>query len=380
MDSLSVYRQIYNDLLEKIVSGRYNAGDRLPSESDLSQAYGVSRITSKRALDLLADQGIIVRQSGKGSFVNGAYKNPADTAATRLIGFVLPDFSDSFGTRLIYSVEESCKAYGYQLVLRRTRDQSDEEEGAIKSLSGVAGILLLPVHGALYNPEVLKLIIDKRALVLVDRKMKGLGAPSISSNNMEAAEAGTRYLFQLGHRNIAFFSGPVNHTSTVEERQQGYLRAHAEFRTHPNPEYICQSFSSSWTGPYYSSKSVSMDVEAAIKYLKSHPEISAAFTSEYIIACMVKDAVEALGRKVPKDFSIVTFDSPPSVAEVPPFTHLFQDEYAMGKAAVQTLEGIISKNVPASAGEITVPARLIIGASTCAKDSGKTAKQSENKQ
>jgi len=374
MDSLSVYRQIYNDLLEKIVSGRYNAGDRLPSESDLSQAYGVSRITSKRALDLLAEQGIIVRQSGKGSFVNGNYKNPADAASSRTIGFVLPDFSDSFGTRLLYSIEESCKAYGYQLVLRRTRDQSEEEEQAIKSLSGAAGILLLPVHGALYNPEILKLIVDKRALVLVDRKMQGLGAPTVTANNLEAAEAGTRYLFQLGHRNIAFFSGPVNHTSTVEDRRQGYIRAHTEFGVQHKSEYLCHSFSSAWTGPYYSSESVSTDVEIAMKHLREHPEISAAFTSEHIIALIVKDAAEALGRKVPKDFSIVTFDAPPSVAEVPPFTHLLQDEYAMGKEAIETLQGIITKNASAPIADILVPARLVIGASTGAKDAGK-AKQ-----
>ena len=386
MEALSIYRQIYNDLLQKISSGHYEGGSRIPSENELSLAYGVSRITSKRALDLLAEQGIIIRYPGKGSFVNSNYLEGSNGSLSRSIGFIIPDFSDAFGTRLIYGVEDNCKALGYQLLLRRTRDRAQEEEEALRDLSHAAGVLLIPVHGELYNSELLKMIIDKRPLVFVDRKMQGLAAPTVSTNNTEAAETGTAHLFHLGHRNIAFFSGPVHHNSTVEDRRQGYIQAHSKFAIRHNPAFMCQDLSTAWTGPYYSSESVSKDVDIAIKHLKKHPEISAAFASEYIISLIIKDAAEALGKKIPKDFSVIGFDSPPSIAAVPPITHLYQDEYAMGKESVEILHRLITQspslqNPPAPAQETLIPAKLISGASTGPKIAAKAkqnGKQNEN--
>ena len=361
-----VYKKIYNDFLEKINSGSLKPGERLPSEMELCSLYNVSRITSKRALELLADQGYIFRSPGKGSFVssNLQQSDNKNSFLKETIGFILPDFADPFGTRLIYGIEESCAALGYHLVLKRTRDQCEDEEAAIKQLSGIAGILLVPVHGEYYNQEILKLVLNKKPLVFVDRKLKGLAAPAVTANNLEAAETGTRYLLEQGHRDIAFFSGPLIHTSTVEDRHQGFLTAHAKFRISHNPSYLCQDISSIWTWPFYSPKRINLDIKTASNLLKKHPEITAAFTAEYSMAIIVKTAAESLGMSIPENFSILTFDAPPSITGVPPFTHIFQDEYLVGKEAVRTLHSIITQNTPAPSADILVPARLIIGAST----------------
>ena len=55
MKQLPLYEQIYNDIIEGIENGTYKKGDRLPSEKELSEKYCVSRITSKKALELLED-------------------------------------------------------------------------------------------------------------------------------------------------------------------------------------------------------------------------------------------------------------------------------------------------------------------------------------
>ena len=368
MEDQPLYRQILNFLMEGISSGRFEAGARLPSEKELCEQFKVSRITSKRALDLLADQGYILRRPGKGSFVIGIQNSQAGApGASQTIGFIIPDFSDAFGTRLISSIEENCTALGYQLVLRQTRDHVEEEEKAIHSLSGAAGILLLPSHGELYNSEILKLIYNKRPVVFVDRKMRGLAAPTVSTNNLEAAEAGTRYLLSLGHRHIAFFSGPVNYTSTVEDRYHGLIQGFAKFGISHNPAYFCQSLSSAWTLPQ-SALMAKADMVIVAKHLKAHPEISAAFTSEYSFAVIVKTAAESLGRHVPRDFSILTFDAPPTFAPLPPITHFRQDEYVIGKRAVETLHGIIAGSSSPAAGDILIPAELVQGASTAPRD------------
>lgn len=62
-----MYKKIYDDLLEAIEKGIYSPGSKLPSEKELMEQYNVSRITSKKALEMLADQNIIVRMPGKGS-------------------------------------------------------------------------------------------------------------------------------------------------------------------------------------------------------------------------------------------------------------------------------------------------------------------------
>lgn len=69
MGKAIMYERIYGDLLAKIQSGDYQPGDRLPSEKELAEFYGVSRITAKKAMDMLAKENQINREPGRGSFV-----------------------------------------------------------------------------------------------------------------------------------------------------------------------------------------------------------------------------------------------------------------------------------------------------------------------
>lgn len=66
------YLQIFYDLQEKILSGRWVTGMMLPSELELCAQYAVSRITIRRSLNELDALGLIVRKQGKGSFVSNA--------------------------------------------------------------------------------------------------------------------------------------------------------------------------------------------------------------------------------------------------------------------------------------------------------------------
>jgi len=70
-----LYHQIYVLLRDGILSGRLKHGEGLPSEHDLARSYGVSRITAKRALDELAEAGLVVRARGRGTTVQ--YQPPA---------------------------------------------------------------------------------------------------------------------------------------------------------------------------------------------------------------------------------------------------------------------------------------------------------------
>jgi GntR family histidine utilization transcriptional repressor len=63
------YLKVKTHLREGIASGRWVAGDLLPSEAELVQLFGVSRMTVSRALRELTQDGLIVRLQGVGTFV-----------------------------------------------------------------------------------------------------------------------------------------------------------------------------------------------------------------------------------------------------------------------------------------------------------------------
>jgi GntR family transcriptional regulator len=66
------YRAIAEELRRRVESGEYGAGGLLPSESELSSVHGVSRVTVRKALDLLRDEGLIDARQGFGWFVVGS--------------------------------------------------------------------------------------------------------------------------------------------------------------------------------------------------------------------------------------------------------------------------------------------------------------------
>ncbi|MGE0453126.1 MAG: GntR family transcriptional regulator [Vicinamibacteria bacterium] len=69
-DAVPLYYQLGSVLREKILSGQFAAGQRLPTEADLSAEYGVSRITVRQALSALEGEGLIRREAGRGTFVS----------------------------------------------------------------------------------------------------------------------------------------------------------------------------------------------------------------------------------------------------------------------------------------------------------------------
>ncbi len=64
-----LYHQLMQLLREQILNGEFSPGDQLPSESELCERYGISRITVKRALYDLTQAGLLLRMQGRGTIV-----------------------------------------------------------------------------------------------------------------------------------------------------------------------------------------------------------------------------------------------------------------------------------------------------------------------
>lgn len=363
MKQLPLYEQIYNDILEGIRNGGYQTGDRLPSEKELSEQYCVSRITSKKALEMLADEGRIIRMAGKGSFVAGegaaaevqAVPN-VKVARNRLVGVIMDGFGASFGCQLLGSIESECKEQGFTMVLRCSYGNVEEETKAIDELRGlgVEGIIIMCVHDENYNSKVLQLVVEQFPIVTIDRQLKGIPLSFVGTDNEAAARELTNYLFQEGYQKICFALPASKETSTLVERQNGLVTA---FREHGMiaDESLWITDLKATLPSTRSEDNLMRDMERITQFIEQNKQVEAFFAVEYSIARIIYRCLYQ--RNLHKKCPVVCFDSSDNIMQESMFTHVRQNEDKIGRTSVRLLaEAINGMKEPKT---VLVPYRII---------------------
>lgn len=66
---IPLYHQLKTILLERVKSGELKANDRLPSEDEIAEQYGISKATVRQAIGELANEGVIRREQGRGTYI-----------------------------------------------------------------------------------------------------------------------------------------------------------------------------------------------------------------------------------------------------------------------------------------------------------------------
>ncbi|MFC0469813.1 GntR family transcriptional regulator [Halalkalibacter kiskunsagensis] len=336
------YEIIYEEIKEKIVTQDYKVGDRIPSEKELIDYYKVSRITTKRALDQLVNDGMIERIPGKGSFVINKENEgvlQAESSKGYLIGFVFPDFDESHVADLFKALNEATSQCASSLVVKQTFGDVSLEKEAIASLLqlGVDGMMILPVSGEYFNEEVLKLTINKFPHVLIDRYFKGIHTTSICTDNINAAKEAVNYLFDLRHQQIAILSPPFKDISAIEDRVDGFIQAYAERGVMVNKDIWLTDLTSELPTNKRNDELIDRDIQLIKGHLQTHPNITAIFAVHYNIAVLARIAALELGLTVPRDLSIICFDSPKKSRDRFQFTHVKQNQQEMGKKATEAI-------------------------------------------
>lgn len=117
-----LYHQLYSSLKRGITSGEIVFGEQMPTEQQLSEALDISRITAKRAMDELANEGLIARQRGKGSYVT--YKYSPEPVKAPLVGLLenLEDMGKHSLVKVI-SVEKVVPSEEVRLILKLDKKQ-----------------------------------------------------------------------------------------------------------------------------------------------------------------------------------------------------------------------------------------------------------------
>jgi len=85
---IPLYSRVAMIIQHKILSGQYDAGERLPTEEELVRYFGVSKITIRSALAILEANGLITRSRGKGTYVADVIPEIPQSIFTNMIGLV----------------------------------------------------------------------------------------------------------------------------------------------------------------------------------------------------------------------------------------------------------------------------------------------------
>jgi DNA-binding LacI/PurR family transcriptional regulator len=359
-----LYRQVYENLLAEIVQGSFSVGEKLPPVADLTTRYSVSSITIKHALDLLREEGYITRRPRVGTVVVSS--NPAPLPQPRgetqpAIGCVLTSFDDTFGTRVIEGVLDAAGLEAH-IILKRSQGFVADEDEAIRSLvdAGIKGLILLPSTSEFVPPAALELVMRQFPIIILDRSFDGVPVSTVSSDNFDAAKMATEYLFDLGHERVGFISS-ASRVSTNEERENGYVRAHAT-RHLPLPSTSeLTTLKSTLPG---ATATVDDDIATLVAFLDANRGVTAYVVTEYNIALRLREACRIGGLEVPGDISIICFDHPTAFADrgLFRFTHVEQDQSALGRRALeQVLTQIKDRD---KVEKVVVPTIFVEGQST----------------
>ncbi|TDL83088.1 GntR family transcriptional regulator [Peribacillus frigoritolerans] len=366
-----LYLKVYNLLLNQIQSGKLKLGDKVPSEKELADQFQVSRITTKKALDLLSEENYIERIQGKGSFVihpdaaNGsALAAKPERLKRHIIGFILPSFDESYGMGLVKGIEKRCSELGFTILLKLSYGKKEIEEQAVNDFldMGAEGLIVFPVHGEHVNNKLLELVSKNFPVVLIDRFIKGIPASFVCTDHRKAAAELTNHLFEMGHREIGFISPPSEGTTAIEERVMGFHIAHSEHGVKLNRDYILAEIKNSMPLHEMTDSQVfQKDTMILDNFLDRHRSITAIVACEHSIGEQVAAGLSRLGRRIPDEVSVVCFDSPQNSRTQ--FTHIKQDEQSIAIKAVNLLkEKMLDSDFAVQ--QIFIPHTIVEGVTT----------------
>jgi len=102
LSKVPLYQQLYEIINNNILRGEWKPGDMLPTETEMVEQYKVSRVTVRQVLDKLVNEGLIIRERGRGTFV---LPPTLDQALVRIVSFTddMRQRGIEPGTRLLFS-------------------------------------------------------------------------------------------------------------------------------------------------------------------------------------------------------------------------------------------------------------------------------------
>ncbi|AZN39704.1 GntR family transcriptional regulator [Paenibacillus albus] len=367
MKRVPLYTQIRTYIADQITQGNLKPGERLPSENELAEHFGVSRITVKGALSTLVEDGSVYRIQGKGSFVADGPQSkepvlypPANASASlaalvkprkmKLISLMIPSLKTAYMVHLVQGVEKQAALGGYRVIVSLTHESVETECTLLAEADefGVDGVIVYPIEGESYNEDILRMSLRGYPIVVIDRYLKGLETNCVCSDHFGGAYEATNHLIQSGHTRIAFLTAPAKGTSSMEDRLEGYRRALSDHGISSDPRLVFTN-----TDP--------LQIE---RFLRESTDVTAVFALNSSLGLKVMTAAERLEFSIPEQLSVIFFDDlEHSYRWAKRPSCVLQQEEEIGIQATKLLLSL-AENPEQERKKIVLPPRLVVGGTT----------------
>lgn len=334
------YESVSEAIMKMIETGEFPSG-KLPSEQSIMKRFKIGKITAYKALEKLAEQGVIVRIKGKGTYVNDRNKwSGADFVISRSVAVVMHTSGHYHGD-FFTSVKDNLIEKGYFPIAFDVKNYHFDEffyKSNLTSLltSGIKGLL---IYGNAYwrapfmekYPQIKSIFMD-----YYDYD----GVPPYGGV-MADYECGfylaTKHLLSCGRKNIVLFrhhwrlAGKVTDShrknNPIFQMEEGYRKALKECGCAEKENIFVKS-----------NDKIGFDLQLK-GLLSSTPEpIDAVICSSDSLALEVLFAAIKIGVKVPDDLAIVgLYNTPWSLESPVPMTSINMNTEQIAKKSIEML-------------------------------------------
>jgi DNA-binding LacI/PurR family transcriptional regulator len=322
------------DIKVRIGRGEYSADEPLPSQTELAKIYNTSEITSRRALTELANEGLVYRVRGKGTFISlqDTKELSNDKNLIKQIYLAHPSmpmemFNHRFFSELIKGIQKVSTENGIKFNLLDIGDK-----GVLPEQEEHSGYILIPFDRM--NPDLLYSWKSQMSrLVTVHYYYPQFQIPYVIVDNVTGGFLATQHLLSIGHRNIGII---LRGKSFLELNQDYSLRLHGyrlalsqyEIPFDPSLVAIIGADSADMDSGYHGAKQL---------LSQKNPPSAIFATSDYKAIGAIQ-AVEEAGLRIPKDISIIGYDDifvSPYVS--PSLSTVKQNTFTVGQKAAEML-------------------------------------------
>ncbi|EFC86066.1 LacI family DNA-binding transcriptional regulator [Parafrankia sp. EUN1f] len=305
--------------------------------SDVAELAGVSRATVSRVVNGLPTVAPEIVERVTAAIAELDY-HPSTLArnlslgSTRTIAVVVPDLENPMFQSVLRGVTRAAAGAGYRVLVADTEEHAEvEAEIATEARRRCDALVLCAPR--MPDAPLRQLLPKLEPVVLINRDAPDLGVPVVGVDYAAGARALLEHLVELGHRDIAYLSGPPGSTSD-SLRRDGFARAltrsdHIELRILPTGARIED-------GHRVAPAFVALGCTAAM-----------AFND--LVAFGLLTGLREAGVDVPLDVSVAGFDDIPFAAyATPPLTTAAVAQFELGAQAWQHLHDAVSGAAPAA--------------------------------
>ncbi len=267
------------------------------------------------------------------------------------VGIIIPHISNYYYTELVSGINDSLVHSGYNVLLCDSYRNPEYEKKQVQYLlqKKVKGIIISTISTD--TAWIKETVPDTVALVAIEQHLDN-NVHYVGMNSEKGARMAVRYLYEKGHRRIAFASAPLIN-NRYSQRLDGFVKQIKAYRLPFNPGYFRVADSDREKENLYE---FNIGKRIASNIIKMDSPPTAVVCASDMVAVGVIQELRESGCRVPEDMAVIGFDNL-VISEMitPALTTIDQGIREVGAKAVEILMADINKTVSAPVSWISEP-------------------------